>query len=112
MKILIAIDENNGPDSKLSEHFGHCPFFAIYETNTKKLRIVINELDHSSSGVTPVDQIMKFEPNIVFSKGMGKRAIGLFNEKGVKIKTGPYKTVIEVINNINNLKELNEECGH
>jgi predicted Fe-Mo cluster-binding NifX family protein len=112
MRILIAINENNGNDSVLSEHFGHCPYFAIYETKTKELKIVKNELDHSNQNMTPVDQTMKFNPDIVFSKGMGQRAIKLFNEKNVEIKTGEYGTVKEVINDLKNLKKLDSGCEH
>lgn len=112
MKILIAINENNGIDSKLSEHFGHCPFFAIYEIETKELKIIKNKLKHSYSKLTPVDQIMKFEPNIIFSKGMGGRAIKLFEEKNVEIKTGDYNTIKEVIKNLNSLSKLTGGCSH
>ena len=50
---------------------------------------------------------MKLKPDIVFSLGMGQRAIRLFNEKRVKLRSGNYKTVKEVIENIDNLEELN-----
>jgi len=112
MKLLIAIDEDKGENSKLSEHFGHCPYFAIYETNTKEITIIKNKLDHSNSKITPVDQIMKFKPDIIFSLGIGQRAIRLFNEKGVKLKTGSYQTAKEVIENLDNLKEMNTGCEH
>ena len=112
MKVLIAIDEDKGENSKLSEHFGHCPYFAIYETNTKEITIIKNKLEHSNSEVTPVDQIMKFNPDIVFTLGIGQRAIKLFNEKGVKLRTGDYKIVNDVIENIDNLKKLDSGCSH
>jgi len=112
MKLVVAIDENKGENSRLSEHFGHCLYFAIYENKSKKLKIIKNELEHTNPNLSPVDQIMKFKPDIVFSLGMGQRAIKLFNEKGVKLKTGNYNYLKEVIENINKLKELNEECGH
>ncbi|MCK4997183.1 NifB/NifX family molybdenum-iron cluster-binding protein [Candidatus Pacearchaeota archaeon] len=112
MKILIAINDNNGINSKLSEHFGHCPYFAIYETDNKSLEIVENKLDHSNQNQTPVDQIMKFNPTIVFTLGIGARAIKLFNEKGIKLKTGNYQIVKEVIENIENLKEMDSGCEH
>ena len=112
MRLLIAINENNGIDSKLSEHFGHCPYFAVYETETKKLEIVENKIDHNDSNSTPVDQIMKFNPDLVFTLGIGQRAIKLFNEKDVKLRTGNYKIVKEVIKNIDNLKESKSECSH
>jgi predicted Fe-Mo cluster-binding NifX family protein len=43
---------------------------------------------------------------------MGQRAIRLFGEKNVKIKTGDYDTVEEVINNLDNLDNLDEGCEH
>ena len=112
MKFLIAIDNDKGENSKLSEHFGHCPYFAIYNSESKNLEIVENKLDHSNQNLTPVDQIMNFKPNIVFSLGIGQRAIKLFNEKNVKIKTGDFETLKQVIENIDNLKELEQSCEH
>jgi len=112
MRILIAVNENNGNSSTLSEHFGHCPYFAIYETETRELKIMKNELNHSNQDMTPVDQTMLFDPDVVFSKGMGQRAIRLFKEKNVNIKTGEYHTVKEIIDNFENLKDLELGCDH
>jgi predicted Fe-Mo cluster-binding NifX family protein len=112
MKLLIAINENKGINSKLSEHFGHCPYFAIYETEIKNLEIVENKIDHSNQNLTPVDQVMKFNPEMVFTLGAGGRAIKLFNEKGIKLKTGDYKIVKEVIENIGKLNDLVGGCEH
>lgn len=111
-RILIAINENNGIKSKLSMHFGHCAFFAIYDTKIENLKIVKNEIDHSNNLLTPVDQIMSLKPDIVFSLGMGQKALKLFNEKNIKIKTGNFKIVDEVIKNIDKLKELKNGCLH
>ena len=112
MKLLIAINEKNGIDSKLSEHFGHCPYFAIYETETDNLEFVENKIDHTNPNSTPVDQMIKFNPDVVFTLGAGQRAVNLFNEKKVKLKTGDYKTVREVIENVDKLKDLGSGCEH
>ena len=112
MKILIAINENKNLDSKLSEHFGHCPYFAIYDTKIKELKIIKNEISHSNQELTPVDQVMKFEPDSIFSLGIGQKAIKLFNEKQIKVKTGNYKILKQVIENIDKLEELNKGCKH
>lgn len=112
MRLLITIDENNGENSKLSEHFGHCSYFAIYNTTTKELKIIQNKIDHSNLDINPVDQIMKLHPQIIFSKGMGNRAIKLFEEKGIKLRTGNYNFVKEVLENISSLKKLDSGCNH
>lgn len=111
-KILIAIKENKEMESELSEHFGHCPYFAIYNLENKKLEIINNKLDHSDENLSPVAQIMKFKPSIVFSLGMGNRAIKLFKEQNIQTKTGNYKTLKEVIENINELEDLSNGCSH
>ena len=110
MKLLIALNNNKGMYSKLSQHFGHCLYFGIYDTETKGLNFVNNSLDHSSNTITPVDQIMQFNPDVIFSLGVGKRALDLFAEKGIKVKSGNFTILQEVVNNIDNLKDLSKGC--
>ena len=110
MRLLVPITENKGLNSEISEHFGHCSHFAIYEQG-KELEIIKNQLDHSNPKSTPVDQIMRFQPTVVFAKEIGQKAIKLFKEKGVSLKTENYNTLREVIENINDLKEISQGCG-
>jgi predicted Fe-Mo cluster-binding NifX family protein len=49
---------------------------------------------------------MKHNPNIVFSKGIGQKAINLFKEKGIEIKTGNFSNLKELIENIKNLQNI------
>ena len=112
-KVFIPIMDNNGMDSEIATHFGHAPFFGLYDFESKKFTITKNVLDHSDPNRSPVDQIAEtFNPTVVFAQSMGERAISLFNEKGIKLKSGPYKIVKEVIENFNKLKELTQSCGH
>jgi hypothetical protein len=39
-RIFIPLLNNKGMNSEVSGHFGHAPFFAIYDTKTKKIEIV------------------------------------------------------------------------
>ncbi len=112
MKLLIPVTENNGLDSKLSAHFGHAEVFAMYDTEAKELTFVENNLEHHGSAMTPVDQIMIHKPDMVFSLGMGQRAIDLFNARNVPLKTGPYRIVKEVIEHIGDLQVLAGSCSH
>jgi predicted Fe-Mo cluster-binding NifX family protein len=112
MKILIALDNNENMDSKLSEHFGYCKYFAIHNTETKETKFVENIIDHTNEQISPVDQVLKFDINAVFTLGIGQRAIKLFNDKNITLKTGNYTKLSEVIDNVNNLKDLEESCNH
>ena len=72
-----------------------------------------NKLDHSDPDKSPVDQISEaFNPVVVFAKGIGSRAIMLFKEKGICLKTGNYGTVKEVMQNLDKLEDVTESCGH
>ena len=111
--IFIPLMDNSGENSKISKHFGHAPYFALYSLKEKKLIIKKNKLDHGNQNKTPVDQVIEAaDPTIVFARDMGLRAINLFREKKIVLKTGPYDTLEEVIKNLNNLKILNNGCGH
>jgi len=111
-RIFFPLLDNNGMDSEISSHFGHAPFFGLYDTKTKKLEIIENSLDHADPTKSPVDQIVEaVNPTTVFAQGIGGRAIGLFAEKRVKLKTGPYTTIKEVIDNLDKLRDLTEGCG-
>lgn len=111
MRLLIPVLEDKKFESRISEHFGQASFFALFDSETKKLKIVRQVIDHSSD-LTPVDQIMVHGFDTVYVLDMGGRAISLFREKGVKIKTGKFRTVKEVVENLDKLKDLKESCGH
>jgi predicted Fe-Mo cluster-binding NifX family protein len=111
-RIFFPLLDDKGMDSEISSHFGHAPFFGLYNTETKKLEIIENNLDHADPTKSPVDQIVEaVNPTTVYAQGIGGRAIGLFAEKGVKLKTGPYTKVKEVIDNLDKLEDLTEGCG-
>jgi predicted Fe-Mo cluster-binding NifX family protein len=110
--MLIALDENKGLDSTLSKHFGHCSFFATYDFDSKGIEYVSNTIDHKNSFLSPVDQVLKHNIDVVFTLGVGKKAIDLFSEKNIQIKTGKYTKLYEVIENINRLEDLSEGCNH
>lgn len=112
-KIFIPLLNNNGENSEISLHFGHAPYFGLYNANTKELIIKENKLDHGDLQKSPVEQIMEnANPDIVFARDIGQRAIMLFQEKNIKLKTGRYKTVKELIENVKNLEDLKTGCGH
>jgi predicted Fe-Mo cluster-binding NifX family protein len=112
MKIIITLENKDNLDSILSNHFGMCKYFGIYDTDIKKLNIIENTNDHSKEGETPAEKILKLNPDIIFTKDIGLKAINLFKENNIQLKTGPYNSAKEVINNIDNLKDILNHCNH
>lgn len=51
MKVMIAVKENAGLDSKLDSRFGRAAYFLVYDTEEKKvLSIVENAFKNEDSG--------------------------------------------------------------
>jgi predicted Fe-Mo cluster-binding NifX family protein len=112
-KIFFPLLKDNGLDSEISQHFGHAPFFGLYDVNKKELEVISNDLDHTDPNMSPIDQIEKaVNPTTIFAKGIGGRAIGLIQEKGWRLKTGNYDTVREVVENLGQLQDQTQDCGH
>jgi len=112
-KMLVPLLEDKGLSSRVALHFGHAPFFGLYNLKSKEIIVQENNLDHSSSEKTPVDQIVEgFNPSIVFVQDIGSRAMRLFSQRGIVLKTGAFKILKEVVENFDKLEELKESCGH
>ena len=112
-RIFLPLLDNNGEDSKISPHFGHAPFFGVYDVEKKELKIIENNLNHTDPTKSPIDQIEEaVNPTTIFAQGIGGRAIQLIAQKGMSLKTGAFDTVKEVIENLDKLYDQTEDCGH
>jgi predicted Fe-Mo cluster-binding NifX family protein len=112
-RVFFPLLENNGLDSTISDHFGHAPFFGVYDVKNDKLEIIENNLDHEDPTKSPIDQIEEaVHPTTIFAKGIGSRAIGIIQEKGLSLKTGQYDTVRDAIENLDRLENQTQGCGH
>jgi predicted Fe-Mo cluster-binding NifX family protein len=112
-RIFFPLLDNNGEDSEISQHFGHAPFFGVYDVKKNELKIIPNDLDHTDPNKSPIDQIEEaVDPTTIFAKGIGGRAIGIIAEKGLKLKTGSFNTVKEAIDNLDKMEDQTQSCGH
>ena len=94
MKIAVASDKG-----MVTEHFGHCESFSIFETEKQH---IINNVSIPNPGHKP-----GFLPiflsdrgvHVIISGGMGGGAVEIFNEKGIEVvigAKGSVKTVAEL----------------
>jgi predicted Fe-Mo cluster-binding NifX family protein len=112
-RIFFPLLDNNGEDSEISQHFGHAPFFGVYDVEKKKLTVIKNELNHTDPNKSPIDQIEEtVHPTTIYAKGIGGRALDIIAKKGLSLKTGDYLTVKEAIKNLDKLKTQTQDCGH
>ncbi|MCG6946820.1 MAG: NifB/NifX family molybdenum-iron cluster-binding protein [Deltaproteobacteria bacterium] len=83
MKFAIPLAEG-----VLCAHFGHCQEFAIIETEDGQIREKeLHTPPPHEPGVLP-NWLAELGVSVVIAGGMGRRALGLFNEKGIQVTVG------------------------
>ncbi|MFA5449775.1 MAG: NifB/NifX family molybdenum-iron cluster-binding protein [Clostridia bacterium] len=83
MKIAVACE-----GKQITEHFGHCQNFMIFEVENDKIAGV-NSLPNPGHrpGFLP-NFLNELGVNVIVSGGMGGGAINIFNEINIKVVTG------------------------
>lgn len=107
MKIAVASEGR-----MVTEHFGHCEGFTIFEVSDKKVtsKEMIPNPGHRP-GFLPVFLYEK-GINVVISGGMGGGAIDIFNDKGIEVIVGASGDAETAVNNYlqGNLKSTGSVC--
>ena len=116
MRIVIPVIDETGIDSRLSEHFGRAPYFAIVEVDEKgqvvSQKTVANTGEHFGGSGRRADFILQLKPDAIITYGMGPRGLGIYQSVRVAVlraNANTVKRVIEAYNN-NELQELTEGC--
>jgi len=115
-KIVIPVEDANGLNAKLSQHFGRAPYFAAVELDENgkvlNLQMVPNKSEHFGGMGKPPEIIMSLKPNAVITYGMGFRALNMFQSANVAVLQTSKDFVKDVIEayNRDELVELTEGC--
>jgi predicted Fe-Mo cluster-binding NifX family protein len=109
MKVATAINGNI-----ISQHFGHCESFKIYEVEENK---IVNENVVANPGHRP-----GFLPvflrdngvNVIIAGGMGVAAQRIFEENGIEVIVGADGDTDEAVKRYlsNELKSTGSFCDH
>ena len=96
MRVAVSADDNNGLDSVVSPHFGRCPYYVLVDLEdreVKEVNTVANPYyDHHQRGQVP-GFVHSQRANVMLTGGMGRRALGLFEQYGIEAVTGASGTV-------------------
>ena len=96
MRITVSADDNSGLDSVVSPHFGRCPYYVLVDLEgqeVKRVNGVANPYyNHHQRGQVP-SFIRSQGADVMLTGGMGRRALGLFEQYGVEAVTGASGTV-------------------
>jgi len=118
VRIAIPVEDANGLNARLSQHFGRAPYFAVVELDENgkvlNLQMVPNKSEHFGGMGKPPEILKGLRPNAVITYGMGPRALNMFQSTNIAVlQTNKYfvKDVIEAYNR-DELVELTEGCHH
>lgn len=83
MKIAVASEKG-----KVTEHFGHCEFFAILEAENNQIvkKTSVQNPAHKP-GFLP-NFLKDMGVNVIISGGMGEGAVQIFTSKGIEVIIG------------------------
>jgi len=85
MRVAIPLDNDC-----VSQHFGHCPAFALYDVDdsarTLRSRTTLPSPPHEP-GLLP-KWLYQHGTDVVIAGGMGRRAVDLFEQQGIRVVLG------------------------
>lgn len=86
MRVVIPLDESAGRASKVCDHFGSAPFFAVSDTETGAFEITANgDSRHDHGQCTPADVFTGMDVAAVICNGIGARAASRLQMSGIVV---------------------------
>ena len=101
MKIAFPVVTEGGLEATIAEHFGRAPMYTIIETETKEVSVVENKGEHFGGQHAAPVALNNRGINVLICKGLGRKAIGLFDELGIGVFITQKATVKEAYESYN-----------
>ena len=117
MKICVTA-VSDSLKAQIEPRFGRCPYFVIVDPETMKFEVVQNIASGSMSGagIQSAQTIARKGVNVLITGNVGPNAFQALSAAGIKIVTGAFGTVGEVVEKYKRgeLKETEEPTvrGH
>lgn len=97
MKICIPTMGNNGLSDIVGEHFGRVPTYTIVNLETNEVKVIQNTSEHMGGVGYPPEIMVREGVNVLVCRGLGRRAITMFDETGIEVYIGASGTVADAI---------------
>ena len=98
MWICVPTEDQSGLDAKIGEHFGRVPYYTVVNTKSSAVKVIDNTGVHGAAvGMTPAEIIAREAADVVLCAGLGRRAISIFEDYGIRVFIGAAGTVQDAI---------------
>jgi predicted Fe-Mo cluster-binding NifX family protein len=118
MKVGFAVQENEGIESKVFNHFGSAPVFIIVDTAGNEITTVNNQdMNHVHGACNPIKALDGKRVDAMVVGGIGAGAMSKLNAMGIRVYGSSAATLREnlALLNAGKLRELmpmNACAGH
>jgi len=116
MRVCIAARDGSGSAAQVHDHFGSAPCFVIADTVSGELEILENDNSaHAHGTCQPLARFAGRGLEAVVVGGIGRRALALMRQEGLKVYRATGGTVGETVQALaaGNLAEMEDvhACG-
>ncbi|MDG6225527.1 MAG: NifB/NifX family molybdenum-iron cluster-binding protein [Candidatus Thermoplasmatota archaeon] len=100
MKVGIPSMRGTGLDDEIGEHFGRVPFYTIVETDSGSVKVIKNTSEHMGGQGLPAELLRKEGVHTMICRGLGRRAIAMFEESNIDVFVGASGTVRDALESL------------
>lgn len=117
-RIVIPVENQAGLESKVAQHFGRAPYFAVVELDEKgqigKVETKANTGEHMGGTGHPHENLLALKPTVIVAYAMGPGGLQSFQNAGVTVLKATEDTVKANVNSFKEgkLQELMGGCEH
>ena len=97
MRICVPTMGENGLDNPIGEHFGRVPTYTVVDLETNDVKVILNTSEHAGGTGYPPEIIKKEGVNIMICRGLGRKAITMFEQMGIDVYIGASGTVKDAV---------------
>ncbi len=96
MKVCFPVQNDEGIDSRVYNHFGSAPLFVLVDTETNAVGVINNKDQHHSHGAcNPIKALDNQKIDAVVVGGIGGGALSRLNQSGIKVYRAQSHTIKE-----------------
>lgn len=98
MKICVSA-ESNSLDAPIDPRFGRCPYFMIVDSENMQFEVIQNMASGATggAGIQAAQTIASRGAKVLITGNVGPNAFQALSAAGIKIVTGAFGTVREVV---------------
>jgi predicted Fe-Mo cluster-binding NifX family protein len=116
-RVIIPVEDENGLNAQVAEHFGRAPYFAVLDFDDGKvsnIKTEPNRGEHIGGMGHPHEHLLALKPNVIVAHGMGPGGLKSFQNAKIIVLKANANTVKEIVKAFQQgkLTELASGCEH